>query len=47
MTAPVAASSLPVEGRVNVLEARGVTKQFEGLVANRDIDFDIPRHSIV
>lgn len=30
-----------------LLEARGVTKQFEGLVANRDIDFDIPRHSIV
>jgi len=30
-----------------LLEARGVTKQFEGLVANRDIDFDIPRQSIV
>ena len=30
-----------------LLEAHGVTKQFEGLVANRDIDFDIPRHSIV
>jgi branched-chain amino acid transport system ATP-binding protein len=30
-----------------LLEARGVTKQFEGLVANREIDFDIPRHSIV
>jgi branched-chain amino acid transport system ATP-binding protein len=30
-----------------LLEARSVTKQFEGLVANRDIDFDIPRHSIV
>ena len=30
-----------------LLEARGVTKNFEGLVANRDIDFDIPRHSIV
>ena len=30
-----------------LVEARGVTKQFEGLVANRDIDFDIPRHSIV
>jgi branched-chain amino acid transport system ATP-binding protein len=31
----------------NLLEARGVTKQFEGLIANRAIDFDIPRHSIV
>jgi branched-chain amino acid transport system ATP-binding protein len=30
-----------------LLEARAVTKRFEGLVANRDIDFDIPRHSIV
>ncbi len=30
-----------------LLVARGVTKTFEGLVANRDIDFDIPRHSIV
>ena len=26
-----------------LLEARAVTKRFEGLVANRDIDFDIPR----
>jgi branched-chain amino acid transport system ATP-binding protein len=30
-----------------LLEARDVTKQFEGLVANREIDFSIPRHSIV
>jgi branched-chain amino acid transport system ATP-binding protein len=30
-----------------LLEARAVTKNFEGLVANRDIDFDIPRYSIV
>ena len=30
-----------------LLEVNGVTKQFEGLVANRDIDFNIPRHSIV
>jgi branched-chain amino acid transport system ATP-binding protein len=30
-----------------LLEATSVTKQFEGLVANRDIDFNIPRHSIV
>jgi len=30
-----------------LLEATSVTKHFEGLVANRDIDFNIPRHSIV
>ena len=30
-----------------ILVARSVTKTFEGLVANREIDFDIPRHSIV
>jgi branched-chain amino acid transport system ATP-binding protein len=30
-----------------LLVARDVTKMFEGLVANRDINFEIPRHSIV
>ncbi len=30
-----------------LLVARNVTKNFEGLVANREIDFAIPRHSIV
>ena len=30
-----------------LLRAEGVTKRFEGLTANRDIDFDIPPHSIV
>jgi branched-chain amino acid transport system ATP-binding protein len=30
-----------------ILVARGITKRFGGLVANRDINFDIPRHSIV
>jgi len=30
-----------------LLLATDVTKTFEGLVANRDIDFEIPRHSIV
>jgi branched-chain amino acid transport system ATP-binding protein len=30
-----------------MLEARSITKNFEGLVANREIDFDIVRHSIV
>jgi branched-chain amino acid transport system ATP-binding protein len=34
------------DGRI-LLQARGVTKRFEGLVANRDIDFDVPTHSIV
>jgi branched-chain amino acid transport system ATP-binding protein len=34
-------------GAAPLLVARGVTKSFEGLVANRDIDFDIPRHAIV
>ncbi|MEO8251779.1 MAG: ABC transporter ATP-binding protein [Chloroflexota bacterium] len=30
-----------------LLEAHSVTKQFEGLVANRDINFDIPHNAIV
>jgi len=30
-----------------ILEVRGLTKRFDGLVANKDIDFDIPRRSIV
>jgi branched-chain amino acid transport system ATP-binding protein len=30
-----------------LLVASHVTKAFEGLVANREIDFEIPRHSIV
>ena len=30
-----------------ILEVRGLTKRFEGLIANKDIDFDIPRRSIV
>jgi branched-chain amino acid transport system ATP-binding protein len=30
-----------------VLSARGIRKEFGGLVAVSDIDFDIPRHSIV
>jgi branched-chain amino acid transport system ATP-binding protein len=36
----------PDDGRP-LLVATNVTKTFEGLVANRDIDFEIPRHSIV
>jgi branched-chain amino acid transport system ATP-binding protein len=37
----------PTEAQGILLEARAVTKRFEGLVANREIDFDIPRHAIV
>ena len=42
-----AAMTTQETGESLLLEATGVTKQFEGLVANRDIDFNIPRHSIV
>ena len=42
-TAPAQAPDAPS----TLLEARTVTKQFEGLVANRDIDFEIPRNAIV
>jgi branched-chain amino acid transport system ATP-binding protein len=30
-----------------LLQARKITKRFEGLIANREIDFDIPRNAIV
>ena len=30
-----------------ILEVSGLTRRFEGLVANRDIDFTVPRRSIV
>jgi branched-chain amino acid transport system ATP-binding protein len=48
---PVPAST-PAAAAVNpdddlILEARSITKNFEGLVANRQIDFDIVRNSIV
>jgi branched-chain amino acid transport system ATP-binding protein len=35
------------EGDHAILRVRGLTKHFEGLVANRDIDFDIERRAIV
>ena len=31
----------------NILEARGITKVFGGLVAVSEVDFDIPERSIV
>jgi branched-chain amino acid transport system ATP-binding protein len=37
----------PEENGKILLSAKGVSKTFEGLVANRDIDFEIPLHSIV
>jgi branched-chain amino acid transport system ATP-binding protein len=39
----------PTQGEqdATILTVRGLTKNFEGLVANRDIDFDISRHAIV
>ncbi len=41
--------SAPAEepSRGAILVVRGLTKRFGGLVANREIDFDIPRRSIV
>ena len=39
------AADEPTRGAI--LVTRGVTKRFGGLVANRDIDFDIPRRAIV
>jgi branched-chain amino acid transport system ATP-binding protein len=41
----------PVEGRHEepemILQVRGLTKRFAGLIANHDVDFDVPRRSIV
>ena len=31
----------------NLVEVRGLTKRFGGLIANRDVDFEIPRNTIV
>ena len=52
MTAPVTTPAQPDGEEPDaqqgmILEVRGLTKRFDGLVANKDIDFDIPRRSIV
>jgi branched-chain amino acid transport system ATP-binding protein len=39
--------SAVMENPDNLVEVRGLTKQFGGLTANRDVDFNIPRNSIV
>ena len=44
---PAAQTTAPVLDDRILLQARAVTKRFEGLVANREIDFDVPTHSIV
>jgi branched-chain amino acid transport system ATP-binding protein len=48
-TADPALEPAPAEepSRGAILVVRGLTKRFGGLVANREIDFDIPRRSIV
>jgi branched-chain amino acid transport system ATP-binding protein len=46
VVAPVPESADPAAPPL-LLEASAITKQFEGLVANREIDFNIPRNAIV
>jgi branched-chain amino acid transport system ATP-binding protein len=46
-TDPGAAMATDTADETALLVARHVTKAFEGLVANREIDFEIPRNSIV
>jgi branched-chain amino acid transport system ATP-binding protein len=46
VVAPVPAPADPAASPL-LLEASAITKQFEGLVANREIDFNIPRNAIV
>jgi len=50
MTAPTTATATPGDDAPDggiLLQASGVTKRFEGLIANKEIDFDIPRGAIV
>jgi branched-chain amino acid transport system ATP-binding protein len=37
----------PAPGSEPLLAVRGLTKRFGGLVANRDVDFDVPRRGII
>jgi branched-chain amino acid transport system ATP-binding protein len=46
-TEPVAAASAPASAGDLLVRARAVTKRFGGLVAVNNVDFDIPRGSIV
>jgi branched-chain amino acid transport system ATP-binding protein len=41
------ATQAPAAEPDTILEVNRLTKRFEGLVANRDIDFEIPRYAIV
>ena len=42
-----AANGIATNGGTNILEARGITKVFGGLVAVNSVDFDIPEQAIV
>jgi branched-chain amino acid transport system ATP-binding protein len=45
---PAMSTNEPASGTpANLMEVRGLTKEFGGLVANRNIDFTIPHRSIV
>jgi branched-chain amino acid transport system ATP-binding protein len=46
-TAPTAQTAVAEDDAAYVLRAKGVTKRFGGLVAVRDIDFDIPVGAII
>ena len=41
------ATNAPTNGGTKILEARGITKVFGGLVAVNSVDFDIPERAIV
>ncbi|MFN2484512.1 MAG: ABC transporter ATP-binding protein [Candidatus Limnocylindria bacterium] len=47
MQNPGVENDLDQDAPRTIVQVRQLTKRFGGLVANRDIDFDIPRHSIV
>ncbi|MGH2455026.1 MAG: ABC transporter ATP-binding protein [Candidatus Limnocylindria bacterium] len=45
--APTRAGLSAGEARGALLVVRGLTKRFGGLVANRDVDFDVPQRAII